>query len=549
MIEYVGIPEKPMFTGFPEWRPYQREAVRFVINTGNRFTAFNAPTGSGKSLVAMAIAKLLGKKVYYLASTKSLQTQLLKDFPEEVVVLKGRNNFNCLIKENTTCEKCMYQHVKEHCPLKSSCPYYVQKEIAKDSQVVVWNYSMFLTNQKFVKDFPKAELLICDEGHNVESELMNFVNIKFGYRFFHDINLPFPENDDREHILSVLNKASEIIGKKYVTAEGIIHKKIGSGEAPDIEEIQVCSKWGNQIKKLQFFGSVYNSDNWILDYFEDPRRWGSYISFKPIRVDNFSNYLFDWGNRILLMSATLPHLSILCSSLGISQESIKRLTIPSTFRKENRPVIFIPVDKMNRSSWKITLEKIISFLIVYCKHHKEKILIHCVSYQVADRVISASSLFEDYQIFYHKNAKERSDSLHDFKCADPPAILITPSMETGIDLMGDLCRVQFILKIPFLFLADKQIAERARIDHLWYVSCTIARLIQTSGRIVRSPTDWGTTYILDSCFEDLIKRHRRFFTSWFLESVYRVPTPYSNAANPTSEDWLTMLNGGKLEKM
>ncbi len=548
MMEYIGIPENPMFTGFPEWRPYQRESVGSILNAKNRFTAFDAPTGSGKSIVAMAIAKLSGKKVYYLVSTKNLQSQLLKDFPGEVVTVKGRSNFECLIKKNTTCEKCMYQYIKENCPLKSSCPYFVQKEIAKDSRVVVWNYSMFLTNQKFIHDFPKAEILICDEGHNIEGELMNFVNIKFGYRFFHDINLPFPENEDREYILSVLDKASEIIGKKYVTAEGIIRGKITSGGAPSTEEIQACNKWGNQIKKLQFFGNVYNSNNWILDYFEDPRRWGSYILFKPVRVDIFSNHIFDWGSKILLMSATLPHLSILCSSLGISQENIKRLTIPSTFRKENRPVIFIAIGKMNRSSWEATLEKIISFLIAYCKYHKEKILIHCVNYGITSRIISASSLFEDYQVFYHRNAKERSDSLHDFKRADPPALLISPSMETGVDLPGDLCRKQFILKVPFLSLGDKQVEKRMAVDYDWYVSCAIARLIQASGRIVRSPTDWGTTYILDSCFGDLIKRHRRFFTSWFLESVYRVPTP-SNDANSTSSDWLAALNEGKLEKM
>ncbi len=548
MLDYITVPEQPMFSNFDSWRTHQREAVASIINAKDRFIAVVALTGAGKSLIAMAVAKLLQGRTYYLVSTKDLQNQILKDFPG-TILLKGRNNFECLIKKSATCDQCMYLHLeKETCPKKSKCPYYVQKERAKDAQIVAWNYSMFLTNQRFARDFPKVEMLICDEAHLLEGELMRFVDITFKYRFFDDLDLLFPGREDHDYIFTVLEKALIIIKKKYDAAKKVIREKVDNDGVPGVEDLRLCNKWENQLKKMLFFKSVYNPDQWVLDYSKDSKRWGSYISFKPIKVDNFSNYLFNWADKILLMSATLPHLSVLCNSLGIPQESIKYLAIPSTFRKENRPIIFIPIGRMSRSYLEGNLEKTISFLTAYCKRYKKKILVHCTNYKIANAMRSASSLFGDYQVFYHKNAKERSDALDDFKRADPPAILITPSMETGIDLAGDLCRVQFILKVPYLSIGDRQVKKRMAVDHDWFISCTIARLVQSAGRIVRSKNDWGVTYILDICFEDLIQRYRRFFPQWFMESVYRVPVP-ARFVDQTSEDWLAMLNGGKFEKM
>jgi len=241
--------------------------------------------------------------------------------------------------------------------------------------------------------------------------------------------------------------------------------------------------------------------------------------FKPLKVDNFSDYIFAWGSKVLLMSATLPNTNILCNSLGINPKDTARLNIPSTFKKENRPIIYKPVGRMSYSYWEATIEKIVRYLSEYCKTHKEKILIHCVNYRIAGIVTSSSGMTHDYSFFYHEGAGDRTVMLDKFKEADAPAMLVSPSMESGVDLPGDLCHVQFILKVPYLSIADKQVQERMAIDRDWYISCTINRLVQMCGRIVRSEDDWGKTYILDECFADLIRHNKRFFPSWFLESV------------------------------
>ena len=57
-----------------------------------------APTGFGKSPVAIAVALTLGTS-YICTSTKDLQTQYAKDFPF-LKVAKGKNNFICAVKDD-----------------------------------------------------------------------------------------------------------------------------------------------------------------------------------------------------------------------------------------------------------------------------------------------------------------------------------------------------------------------------------------------------------------------------------------------------------------
>ncbi|GAH55991.1 unnamed protein product, partial [marine sediment metagenome] len=110
----IVAPDKPFFDGYNSWRKYQRQAVDKIVNTNKRIVILDAPTGSGKSLIAMSLAKLMNGRTYYIVGTKDLQEQLLKDFPF-LALLKGRNNFKCLLK-NVPCDQCMYSFIKKPCP-------------------------------------------------------------------------------------------------------------------------------------------------------------------------------------------------------------------------------------------------------------------------------------------------------------------------------------------------------------------------------------------------------------------------------------------------
>ena len=69
-----------------------------AFNSGYKYIILEAPTGFGKSAVAIALALSLGSS-YICTSTKDLQTQYSRDFPY-IKAAKGKNNFPCLLKQD-----------------------------------------------------------------------------------------------------------------------------------------------------------------------------------------------------------------------------------------------------------------------------------------------------------------------------------------------------------------------------------------------------------------------------------------------------------------
>ena len=82
----MPVPASPSglgLTSFSEWRPGQRETVERVLAAflkGKKTVILEAPTGSGKSLIAAAVAKSLGLTTMILTQTKQLGQQYIDSF-------------------------------------------------------------------------------------------------------------------------------------------------------------------------------------------------------------------------------------------------------------------------------------------------------------------------------------------------------------------------------------------------------------------------------------------------------------------------------------
>ena len=86
---------------FPTLREKQSSVLKQIdtaLASGYRHIILEAPTGFGKSAVAITVALTLGTS-YICTSTKDLQTQYSRDFPF-LKVAKGKNNFICAVKED-----------------------------------------------------------------------------------------------------------------------------------------------------------------------------------------------------------------------------------------------------------------------------------------------------------------------------------------------------------------------------------------------------------------------------------------------------------------
>ncbi|MGC2573639.1 MAG: DEAD/DEAH box helicase family protein [Candidatus Nitrosopolaris sp.] len=86
---------------FPNLRESQSHVLNEIANalaSDHKYIILEAPTGFGKSPVAIAVALTLGTS-YICTSTKDLQTQYARDFPF-LKVAKGKSNFICAVKDD-----------------------------------------------------------------------------------------------------------------------------------------------------------------------------------------------------------------------------------------------------------------------------------------------------------------------------------------------------------------------------------------------------------------------------------------------------------------
>src|SRR4051812_41635855 len=90
----------PIELGFPEkfaaWYSDQIAAIDAIVLNPMRFVALIMPTGSGKSVTAIAAALLHAgvKRALYVTSTKGLQDQAAEDFrPLGLFDIRGQRNY------------------------------------------------------------------------------------------------------------------------------------------------------------------------------------------------------------------------------------------------------------------------------------------------------------------------------------------------------------------------------------------------------------------------------------------------------------------------
>ncbi|MGB6533607.1 MAG: helicase C-terminal domain-containing protein, partial [Candidatus Nitrosopolaris sp.] len=93
------------------------------------------------------------------------------------------------------------------------------------------------------------------------------------------------------------------------------------------------------------------------------------------------------------------------------------------------------------------------------------------------------------------------------------------SLYIGLDLKNDLSRFQIITKVPYPDLGDRWINEKRKISGQWYNWQTALRLVQGYGRSIRSKEDYAVTYVLDSGFENFVKKNKNILPDWFTQAI------------------------------
>lgn len=482
-------------------RPDQLETISEIveaINRGYKYIVLEAGTGTGKSAIAATLSSIY-ESSYILTVTKQLQDQYLNDFSSFSLV-KGRKNFRCRRDLDLTCDegKCILGADACENP-KTDCDYYIQKSKALNSKTVISNYHYMFLELNYVRDFTKRHLLICDEAHNLENTLMSQLKLEFSvedlkkYLKFDitDEILCELENGDYDTWILFIQEVENLYQKELDRIKDVNRQHL-------IEKITFIKK---QIGDCcRFIENIsYDPYSWVFDYNPDYE----IIEFKPLKVDNYAkNTLLRYGDVCIFMSATILDYKFFSKCLGLNESEVYAIRRKSPFDFKRNPIKTFDEFNLSHKTIGENAPKTVGIVKSILKSHEnEKGIIHTVSGQCKDYLINQ---LNDSRLVEH-NTHNRIEQLDKFRSSKEAQVLISPSMNEGVDLPGDLCRFQIIYKLPYPDLADKQIRMRANADEDWYNYKTAMSLIQTYGRGMRSEDDYCVTYFIDSRIREFVK--------------------------------------------
>jgi Rad3-related DNA helicase len=558
-----------------QYREGQREAIEFAakaFNRGVKIVIIEGPTGSGKSSIAKTLANMVSSS-YYLTITKILQDQLTNDF-DDITELKGRNAYPCsfwdrygdkLVKgklwthdqlkilrakhsdcangfcrtkfnkgENISigrCKKCFTTSgpvsggriVGDLAKLPgtaeySACPYYEQVYQAVNSPQVTMNFSSFLFQTRMTKRFDEPrDLMILDEAHNVEQQLLGFVEITISDQDLQHHGIFLPQFELAAEYAAWFKDAN-------------LHKIIGDviKEAQEEERTKLVDTMMRLLHKYKLFLSSIESDvEWVCTYEERKGSGGGtthrVVTMKPVFVHTFTKpLLLKYAHQTLMMSATILDVNVLCRSLGIKKDQVAAYRMKNRFPKKNRPIYLQPVAKMTggrskMAEWAPKLSKKVNEI---CHNFEnQRGIIHTHNFAIMDWLLRHCDDDVKSRFFNQRNFSHKGEMLEKHAQSEN-GVIIAPAMHEGIDLVDDLSRFQIICKVPFAnFFEDEQLARRVELDRRYYLWITALKIVQAYGRSIRSETDYADTFILDESIYRFLDDTKKMMPGWFTEAI------------------------------
>jgi len=188
----------------PSYRSGQKEAIQSVVeallNPNIKYVLLSAPTGTGKSVIGLTVANYFAQvkqqRSFLITSEKILQDQYQKSFYDTGMVkafLKGKENYGCAFSpKGYGAGPCHgNKKIADFCKAKGYCDYKKARASARAEKICVLNYALAVTEFDYLPKevrMPPADLVICDEAHNLEEILVNYATISTDNEFFEDID-------------------------------------------------------------------------------------------------------------------------------------------------------------------------------------------------------------------------------------------------------------------------------------------------------------------------------------------------------------------------
>jgi Rad3-related DNA helicase len=365
-----------------------------------------------------------------------------------------------------------------------------------------------------LRDRQKVGMLIADECHDLLDALSLFLGTEFSRHECLSMRLDWPDagltvDDWRQWAGEWLTQ----VDARVAAAELKIKSSQGKSWSKELKRLRDLKR------KLERLNGMQEADQWILNEQDRQGQSMSGVRFDPLSPARYAEDVLWRGiERIVLVSATVRPKT--CELLGIQSSELEFCEYDSSFDPKRRPTIYIPTGV--RMTYKTEQDDVAmrwwlnKFDGVIGPRLHQKGIVHCVSYR-RSAFIHDNSEYREHMLVH--NSHDRARVIAEFRRREAPAILLSPAVDTGYDFPASEARWQCIVKIPFASVQDKLIKARQEKDKEYGLFLAAQTLVQMAGRIVRSETDYGQTFVLDEQFSWFYWRVRRYLPGWFQEAV------------------------------
>lgn len=547
---------------------------RFVSNefkSEKRKYILQAPTGSGKSVIAIVVAGVLSKMYnmhgYILVSDISLLEQYVtavNEFCPEWGTIKGRSRYDCILNgrkfDHGICrmKSSSFDVVgscKHNCKFADVCPYVSANIHAMHAKVVVCTYYWWLIYKNRVACYDneawKNEFVICDECHNICDIVQDMYSLNVGKEYadhFGAVEELFPEtkaagrmfrssvlvssiisdcndaelfNEENDTIKDMRSVSGKLTELSNMVKDTLMALRTEVAKSSNIQNESLFYKeigwFNNTYERLNMYieGIKGRTDCIIATVSDDGRR----VTFNSTDEKELINKRFNSNYECgLYMSATIGGSGTFADSMGFLEKNadsdyreIGYAEIESPFDFTYSPIFFCGEYNMKRRNREENAPKIAEMIDgILDKWPNNRGCIFVSSYSMAEDFYRMLSVKNKSRVLTYRSAKEKDTALAMFKNT-PNAVIIGPTLFEGISFDDDLCRFSIVAKVPYADTSNKLVSWKLKkYGFRDYATSAIRSTIQAVGRGIRHKNDWCNTYILDGGFREIYMDTGRF---------------------------------------
>lgn len=566
-----------------QFRANQRSAIVKIVFLGLnnlcKSVIVDAPTGTGKSIIAIVAARLFRewkKTGYIITSNLDLQDQYMVDVNNFNLMwgsVKGVDNYNCEINHLTfslgECKSRGYSKEQiEKLNCYPTCSYFMNRLKAQHAAVSILNYNFWLIQRNYVskmvenagsvtsassymdEPFEKRDFCFFDESHKIDDIVQSHFSLTLSDKVLDKMlehidymqreNLTYDTNaldgaalglafatlmDDDDYIknLNALRRFKAALAELIVSRVKIqetIHRKYAFGNTVPLElrtALKRCELFKDVSCKLSDYLDIVavDAETFVKTIDSEGKNVATFNLLKDQLL--LKDKLHDESNFSVFMSATFGNAQTWADLTGT--EDYEVIEIPNQWNLKKSSPIYLSknLPKLNYANRDQGIEVIIGELDnILDKHKNEKGIIHTGNFFFNDYILNNSS--KKKRFFSYLNSRERSSAIEDFK-KSKNGVLIGPSLMEGLDLRDDLSRFQIFLKTPYRVITDNYIKKRMEFDKNWYSWKTGLALIQALGRSIRNENDWAVSYLMDGSFRDFLRHNSNMLPKHILERI------------------------------